>query len=303
MTVNLPANFHRVSAKDADRVRFFTANGGGMLSCEYAFGNLLAWGERYQLACQELDQRLWVYGASSDFLYFPLGAPVSPQLLYAASQDLQKQGFSGKLAVIPIDYYDRHREELDAWFTWQSSPDYFEYVHRTDVLADLPGKKLSPKRNLINQFEREYPDWTSRELNPAADKDAVLNIADVWAGHMEMDETEHIDDDLQALAAAFDFWPEVGFQGTVLEVQGSIVAFAIYSMMTTTMADVHFEKALRSHKGCAQMINRETARQLRGKAEWINREQDLGVPGLRQAKQSYEPAHMIEIGLLYPRPS
>ncbi|HOG51502.1 MAG TPA: phosphatidylglycerol lysyltransferase domain-containing protein, partial [Lentisphaeria bacterium] len=299
MTVNLPNNFHRVSAKDADRIRFFTADGAETLSCEYAFGNLMAWGERYQLACLELEQRLWVYGATSDFLYFPLGAPASPQLLYAASQDLRQQGFSGRLALIPVDYYDRHREELDDWFTWQASPDNFEYVYRTDDLADLPGQKLSPKRNLISQFEREYPDWTSRELDPVADKTAVFHIAGVWAQNIT-DDIEHVHDDLQALVAAFDFWSEAGFHGTVLEAQGRLVAFAVYSMLTAKMADVHFEKALRSHKGSAQMINREAARQLRGKAEWINREQDLGVPGLRQAKLSYDPEHIIKIGLLYP---
>ncbi|HPY90231.1 MAG TPA: phosphatidylglycerol lysyltransferase domain-containing protein [Lentisphaeria bacterium] len=302
MTVKLPANFHRVSVKDADRVRFFAADGAETLSCEYAFGNLMAWGERYQMACRELDQRLWVYGASADFLYFPLGAPASPQILYAASQALRQQGFSGRLALIPIDYYDRHREELDAWFTWQTSPDNFEYVYRTDDLADLPGQKLSSKRNLISQFEREYPDWISRELDPVADKAAVFHIAGAWAQNIT-DDVEHVHDDLQALIAAFDFWSEAGFQGTALEVQGRLVAFAVYSMLTTKMADVHFEKALRSHKGSAQMINRETARQLRGKAEWINREQDLGVPGLRQAKLSYDPEHIIKIGLLYPRPS
>ena len=302
MTVNLPDSFHRVSPKDADRIRFFTADGAGVLSCEYAFANLMAWGERYQLACREREQRLWIFGASADFLYYPLGAPVSPRHLHAASLDLRQQGFSGRLALIPVDYYDRHREELDAWFTWQSSPDYFEYVYRTDDLADLSGQKLSPKRNLINQFLREHPDWASRELDPAADKAAVLHIADVWAQN-KTDDIEHVRDDLQALSAAFDCWVEAGFLGTVLTVQGCLVAFALYSMLTAKMADVHFEKALSTCKGAAQMINRETARRLRGKAEWINREQDLGVPGLRQAKLSYAPEHLIKIGLLYPRPN
>lgn len=302
MTVNLPDSFHRVRARDANLIRFFSDDGAGSLSCEYAFANLMAWGERYQLACREVDQRLWIYGAAADFLYFPLGVPVTPRHLHAASLDLQHQGFSGRLALIPVVYYDRHREELDAWFTWESSPDYYEYVYRTEDLADLSGQKLSPKRNLINQFQREYPDWKSRDLDPFADKAAVLQIANVWAQGKTTD-IEHVRDDLQALTAAFACWQEAGFLGSVLEIQGRLVAFAIYSMLTAVMADIHFEKALSTCKGGAQMINRETARRLRGKAEWINREQDLGVPGLRQAKQSYYPKHMIKLGLLYPRSS
>jgi hypothetical protein len=300
MTAALPGHFHLVSAGDAELVRSYTGNQGGMLSCEYAFANLMAWNARYRLACHEHDQQLWIYGAAADFLYFPLGRTPAPDELQDASRRLRRQGFSGRLALIPVDYYQRHRQQLETMFTWESSHDYYEYVYRTDDLADLPGQKLSPKRNLINQFLRENHDWRSRALDVRADQDAVLEVARTWAENKAGD-LQAVQEDLDALAAAFACWPAAGFSGTVLEVEGRVVAFAVHSMLTDLMADIHFEKALSTCKGSAQMINRETARQLRGKAIWTNREQDLGLPGLRRAKLSYDPEYMIELGLLHPR--
>ena len=134
---------------------------------------------------------------------------------------------------------------------------------------------------------RDCSEWRSREMIEERDKQRVLELAKIWAE--DKIQNEQIRADLRALEDAFKCWDRAGFAGTLLEVKGELIAFAIHSMMTDDMADVHFEKAIYNCKGSAQMINRETAAQLRGKAKWINREQDIGVPGLRHAKLSYDP--------------
>jgi len=80
--------------------------------------------------------------------------------------------------------------------------------------------------------------------------------------------------------------------GLAITIEGKVVAFSIFSRLTPSTYDIHFEKSDLSFKGSAQVINNETAKYLKDKCQYMNREQDLGIKGLRQAKLSWDP-HIV----------
>ncbi|MCX6349564.1 MAG: phosphatidylglycerol lysyltransferase domain-containing protein, partial [Candidatus Aureabacteria bacterium] len=105
----------------------------------------------------------------------------------------------------------------------------------------------------------------------------------------------------EAIARAFRYFRELNLEGTVLLAGEKLLAFAIHDRLNRTTAVVHFEKSDPKVKGAAQAINRETARRLRGRYELINREQDMGIAGLRQAKRSYDPETIVTPYMLIRR--
>ena len=86
--------------------------------------------------------------------------------------------------------------------------------------------------------------------------------------------------------------------GLAITVEGKLAAFSIFSCLTPSTYDIHFEKSDLSFKGAAQVINHETAKYLKDKCKFVNREQDLGIKGLRQAKLSWEPHILFKPFLL-----
>ncbi len=296
----LPLHFKIPVAQDRALIESYTHPMKGQLSCEYAFSNLLSWGELYQLAFCEKENYLWVYNGTEDYLYFPLGGDVSPERLILASQQMKDEGFSGVLDQVPYTYFLEHKDVLEHTFEFQMKEDFLDYVYSVDKLADLAGEKLSKKRNLIKQFEELYPQWSVRPLCGKEELSWISQFVPQWAAGANH-EKGSVEEDVEALQQVFAYWDEGGFEGLVLLVENQPVAFAIYSVPTLEMSITHFEKALRDFKGASQMINRETARYLRPRIRWMNREQDLGVPGLRQAKRSYDPDYLIEVGFLIPK--
>lgn len=295
----LPLQFKIPVASDRSLIESFTFPMGGQLSCEYAFANLLSWGELYQLSFYVDSGRLWIHNGTEDYLYFPLGDAVTPSDLWQASQKMKSQGFSGVLDQVPYAYYVQHKPELDVHFRFEMKEDFLDYVYSAEKLTYLSGEKLSKKRNLLHQFESLYPNWSVRPMAGKSELFWIQEFVPQWAATAGHDGGS-VEEDVEALRQVFDCWDSGGFEGIVIEVDTKVIAFAIYSVPTHAMSIIHFEKALRDYKGASQIINRETARYLLSRVQWLNREQDLGVPGLRQAKRSYDPDYMIEVGFLIP---
>jgi hypothetical protein len=166
------------------------------------------------------------------------------------------------------------------------------YVYLADSLARLPGRKYAKKRNLLAQAEGLYS-WTSEPLAPS-NVDGCFGVLN----SIQDEEQPEIDTNLQQELAALEYtlllFAELGQEGLLLRVGGRPVAFSIYEAISPSTVAVHFERALRSYKGLYQVINWETARVIvRQGFEFINREEDLGSPGLRDAKRSYNPIQLI----------
>ena len=97
----------------------------------------------------------------------------------------------------------------------------------------------------------------------------------------------------RAIKNAFKYWDKLPLGGIKILIDGEIVAWSVFSPQTDNMVTVHFEKFDPAIKGCAQVINWETVKLIKDRYRYINREQDMGIEGLRQAKRSYKPEFMV----------
>jgi hypothetical protein len=173
----------------------------------------------------------------------------------------------------------------------EPEPDHFDYLYRTRDLARLPGRKYHCKRTHVRHFMRNHSEWTFALIRPGetglvrdflAD-DTVERPAAIRGGAEQV-----------AIARALSNLEELGLECRALfagrRVAGIVVTEVIPDLAT---AMVHFEICDRRVAGAYQMINWQTAVAFDGRAEFINREQDLGLPGLRKAKRSYHPVCLL----------
>lgn len=259
--------------------------------CEYSFANLYMWGDIFGTRWLLQENRLWLYNGHDDLMLMPVGGPpVAMEELIAVSDGLRHGGKSGNFVLVDADFVQEN-PGLKEFFTIEQDLANGDYIYQSRKLVDLQGNKLHKKRNQINQFLDQYPGHAARPLR-ASDLAPCLELAEKWCRLRTCDALE-FDHETSALKRALLHFDELELQGTAIEVGGRLAAFAIFSQLNSNMADVHFEKFDPEVKGIGQAINWETAKSLAGKYKYINREQDLGIEGLRQAKRSYDPEYIL----------
>ena len=263
--------------------------------CDYNFANLFMWGDIFKTRWLLQGDRLWLYNGHDDLMLMPVGKALSTDGLVAASDALRRAGKSGSFVLVDPDYV-KENHELKRFFDITLDIDNGDYIYLSQKMVDLQGNKLHKKRNQINQFLSLYPDHASLPLQPS-DLGACLELSEKWCRQRNCRELE-FDHETSALKRALLHFGELDLQGVKILHAGRLIAFSIHSPLNGNMADVHFEKFDPEIKGIGQAINWETAKSLAGKFKYINREQDLGLAGLRQAKRSYDPEYIVSAYLL-----
>lgn len=172
----------------------------------------------------------------------------------------------------------------------QEDRDNFDYLYTRLSLSTLSGKQLHKKKNHVNGFLNNYPDFSLKPLDDQTRNDALI-ILDRWAAEQENVQAT----DFQAAQLALALPPFTDFTGLVLYVQETPVAWCLAELTAHgTIAVVHFEKARTDFRGSYQYINYAFAKSLPEHVAYINREQDLGDEGLRHAKMSYKPERFVK---------
>ena len=173
----------------------------------------------------------------------------------------------------------------------------FDYVYNIDDLADLKGRKFQKKRNHLNRFRSLYPAWRTEALTPA-NMDAVREMAAKWyEARLAHDPQADFHLEQRALRRALDRFEALGLEGLVLYDGDRVIAFTMASQLSADTMDVHFEKALEDVDGAYPAINQAFAQHLRDRhltIRYLDREEDMGIEGLRKAKLSYCPDHLTE---------
>ena len=191
----------------------------------------------------------------------------------------------------------QQREEIERAFpgAWhlESLRDYADYIYDRNALSTLAGKKLHGKRNHINQFIRNYPDWVYEPI-AQENMDECRQLNERWYHSDDHDKEASIRSEYEAIGEAFDHYFDLGLSGGLLRVCGEVVAFAIGDPLNEDTFMVHFEKALSEYAGAYAMINREFASNGAEGFAYINRQDDMGEDGLRKAKLSYNPVRIAD---------
>lgn len=172
-------------------------------------------------------------------------------------------------------------------------PNYSDYVYQAEKLRTLSGKSLHAKRNHWNRFCKEHPNAVYAPMQQSDHEDA-LALTESWCTSREYDPEDIRSSDYPAIASLFQDWEQLSVCGGTIREDGKLRAFSIYSHRGEEMAYCHFEKAARGHEDFYIAIQTLTLRHAFPQVLWVNREEDMGIPGLRQAKLSFKPDHMVQ---------
>jgi len=204
----------------------------------------------------------------------------------------QKENSDYPFGVIDLEtkkWLERNYQKL----VFEEHRDYFDYVYLSSDLAELSGSNYSKIRNRLNKFKRNY--------NYTIEKISKENMAEIreflkrWCLWKDCESDPILENERKAILYSMSRFFELGLSGNIIRIDGNIEAIAVYEGMNPDTAVVHYEKGSPDYDGIYKAINAETAKTLQKEFMYINRESDMGLPGLRKAKQSYRPHHMVEV--------
>lgn len=269
------------------------------LECsDLSFANLFIWGADGKMEYAEKNHCLYI---KMDFEGVPVyfWAPI-PE--YGTEINYRKAVYDG------IDYMERLGVEPTYRSVWvpfrdkmlDACPELFcmptdiswDYIYSRESLATLKGKKLHGKRNHINKFLSQNPDYVYKKLEPSMISDCIA-LYEHWSE--EKDEPSmHLDDEKRSVLLALNHMEALGLTGGTIYLDGKLCAFTVGERLLPQMQLIHIEKANTDIDGLYPMINQQYILHECGDVEWINREEDMGLEGMRKAKRSYHPARMVE---------
>ena len=287
--------FHQLALSDRDAMQAVTLH-SGRRNCNYTFANLVGWQFWYYTEVCVLENAVVLRYTFDDQRAYMVCAPEElPLVLIKALFD----DSNGDLILIGFE--DSQVAQLSSFnsrFSISVEPvrDQYDYIYRRTDLATLHGRHLDAKRNHIHRFRAEHPDYEYRPLTPEC-FDECRRLTEIW--QEEKGDSDTINAEKQVMETIFSNWDALGMIGGSIFVDGRMVAFTYGSAVTTDTLDVCVEKADRHVEGAFAIINQQFAEHLPEQYIYLNREEDMGIPGLRQAKLSYHPEILLTYNVVH----
>lgn len=258
------------------------------------FANMVCWNHYANYRFADVDGAIVLASTIDGVASFrpPIG-PKNPALLDDVIDLALREGGAAPLLVLdPVN--EAWIREVYPNLTLYPDRDYFDYIYRTEDLADFAGKGYATVRRQVNHFRREYA--YSVEAITRENIDEVWEFLVIWCEWRDCDSVPILAYEKEAILFAINNFFAIGLRGWIIRVGETIGAISVVDEVNTDMAVVHFEKALpETYRDIYKVIMTETAAGLRGRYRFINRECDMGVPGLRESKTRCHPACMVEV--------
>ena len=287
--------FHPLALSDREAMQAVTLP-SGRRNCNYTFANLVGWKFLFGTEVCVLENAVvlrYTFDGQRAYMVCTLEA-LSQELIEALFDDS-----NGDLTLIGLE--DSQVAQLSmANGQWSISVeplrDQYDYIYRRTDLATLHGKHLDAKRNHIHRFRAEHLGLEYRPLTPEL-FDECRRLTEIW--QEEKGGSDTINAEKQVMETIFSNWDALGMTGGSIFVDGRMVAFTYGSAVTTDTLDVCVEKADRHVEGAFAIINQQFAEHLPEQYVYLNREEDMGIPGLRQAKLSYHPEILLTYNVVH----
>lgn len=263
---------------------------------ELTFTNLFIWRIHHHFHwCMDDSYLLIICPASSSEICFAL-PPIGHSPRGDISQKLLNWMRDEKKIEHPrIERADKRLvDEIKDFsdFIIESTRDHFDYVYSTDDLIKLAGRKYHAKRNHINRFMRYYT-FRYKTMTPEIAHQCQA-MADKWCALKRCTDDMNLIGEREAVREALVHFEELQLKGGAIMIGENVEAFSVGELINSNMAVVHIEKANPEIPGLFTVINQQFCENALEQTPLVNREQDMGEPGLRQAKLSYNPFNLVE---------
>jgi len=223
----------------------------------------------------------------------PVGEGDLKGVLEKMIEDAQNEGSKLRMLGVCKGMKQDLEDIMPGKFNIEPDRNYADYLYLRTDLATLSGKKYQPKRNHINKFRKSYDNYEYVSITPDLIGEC-LRLEAEWCKMNNCDQHDGTGNERQAIIYALEHFDELGLTGGLLRVDGQIVAFTFGRPINYDTFGVHVEKADTRIDGAYAMINYEFANHIPEEFTYINREEDLGIEGLRKAKLSYQPVIILE---------
>ena len=286
--------FRPVTVADADLLRSFTTDSKCM-NCDMNVANLCSWQFLYHTEYAVVEGFLvlrFVFDGHVTYMK-PIGKGDLRPVLELLRADARALGDTLRIACVCPCAQALMDESMPGAFTYTINRDKSDYLYLREKLVTLSGKKLQPKRNHISKFKRAYPNYEYRPLTPDLVPDCI-RLGEEWCRTNDSCMQHAMEAEQKMIAYALAHIDELHIVGGTLFVEGKMVAFTFGSRINSEAFDVCVEKADTTYEGAYAMINNEFVSRLPEDIVYINREEDLGLEGLRKAKLSYYPDLILD---------
>ncbi len=263
------------------------------MNCAFTFAQMYLWSLHYGTQiCRHGSCLLGRGGIDRHRYYYPIGEYDIREIIDVLSLDAERRGEELVLILAEDWQVEELEQAFPNRFQRSSDRDDCDYIYKASDLIELPGRKYHGKRNHISRFTREHPDWIYEPID-ADNTEECIRACHIWH-----DAQRNVDSSLAheriILEKALVQRETLGLIGGLIRCDGQVAALTLGERLNSNTFVVHFEKALPGYEGAYPVINNQFASHELREYEYINREEDLGIEGLRKAKLSYHPAILLE---------
>ena len=260
----------------------------GMQASDYSFVNLWGWAKEYGLEWAWTDAIVWIRQTMPKSLYW---APICQWDAINWQHLLSSKPYH--FVRIPEQLLSIWKNQLGNQIVSKSERGQWDYLYSINELATLKGNRFHKKKNLVNQFKKNYH-YTYVNLGKQY-IDEVIAMQEDWCNWRDCESFYTLASENRSISRVLKYWDKLkNITGGVLLVDHLIVAYTVAELFNQQSVIIHFEKGCPSYKGIYQAINQLFIQTLTNDYQIVNREQDVNDDGLRKAKLSYHPVSYVK---------
>lgn len=226
---------------------------------------------------------------NQEYYYMPVPLNMSEDCLMALNEVIEEIISEGKRIILVSEEW---KEILEKKFILEERRESFDYIYTSEDLGTLKGRRFSKKKNKINNFKKLY-NYTYEKLSED-NIEEVLEFQKKWCLDRDCSSVSVLKNENLGIINLLNNFSKLDFIGGVIRVEGKIIAYSLGEILNDEYGVIHIEKALNEYIGSYQMINHLFAQNEFSKCKYINREDDFGDEGLREAKESYHPIFLLK---------
>lgn len=264
------------------------------IGCEYSFANNMAW-RRLNNSLITRYKDFYITGApyaENPYFTYPAGNGDVFEVIDVLKKYCEENATKLVITSVTENNLEMLKERYCDTIKITTNPDYYDYIYNASDLIELKGKKFHGKRNHIRRF-KENNNWKFVSLTPDLFDACIEFSVSSYNKSNGYDDFSAVCEQY-AIHTFFKFYDELGLKGGVLYANDKIAGFTIGERLNSDTFVVHIEKALNELQGAYPTLCNEFAKTFPNEIKYVNREEDLGIEGLRKSKKSYNPVFLLK---------